>query len=279
MLLGYNTNGLAHHRLDDALRLLAEEGYRAVALTLDVHHLDPFVATPAEVARLARTLQQLDLRPVIETGARYLLDPRRKHEPTLMCGESDGVGRRLDFYRRAAAIGRDLGARVLSFWSGIDRRPGADSRARLADGVARTTAIAREAGLTAALEPEPGMAVATMADFARLAADLGAQAPALTLDVGHLYVTEAEPPADLIARFAPQLAQVHLEDIRRGVHEHLPPGEGDVDFPLVLDTLARSGFREAVCFELSRSSHQAPDAIRLCRRVWDRRSVARSDAL
>ena len=34
--LGYNTNGLAHHRLDDALALLADSGYEGIALTLDV---------------------------------------------------------------------------------------------------------------------------------------------------------------------------------------------------------------------------------------------------
>ena len=42
---------------------------------------------------------------------------------------------------------------------------------------------------------------------------------------------EAEPPEELCRVWAGRCAQVHLEDVRRGVHEHLPPGEGDVDFP------------------------------------------------
>ena len=42
MLPGYNTNGFAHHRLEDAIDVLGEMGYRSVALTLDYHALDPF---------------------------------------------------------------------------------------------------------------------------------------------------------------------------------------------------------------------------------------------
>ena len=42
----YNTNGLANHRLDDALAFLADSGYAGVALTLDHGHLDPFAPTP-----------------------------------------------------------------------------------------------------------------------------------------------------------------------------------------------------------------------------------------
>jgi len=40
MRLGYNTNGFAHHRLSDAVEIIAELGYRSIGLTLDVHHLE-----------------------------------------------------------------------------------------------------------------------------------------------------------------------------------------------------------------------------------------------
>jgi sugar phosphate isomerase/epimerase len=266
--LGYNTNGLQNHRLEDALELLAGHGYRAVALTLDVQHLDPYRCTAADVARIAQRLRALDLLPVIETGARFLLDPRIKHEPTLMTRDRDRRARRLDFYARACAIGRDLGARVLSFWTGIDRRGGADAVAWLHDGVAETCALARAAGLEPALEPEPGMAVATLADYAAVCAGLGSQAPRLCLDVGHLYVTGESEPGAAIAAWAGSLAQVHLEDMRRGVHEHLVPGEGEVDFPAVRRALVQAGYAGAVCFELSRSSHRGPETVEICRDCW-----------
>ena len=42
MHLGYNTNGLAHHSLPAAIELLADLGYRSVAITLDHGCLNPF---------------------------------------------------------------------------------------------------------------------------------------------------------------------------------------------------------------------------------------------
>ena len=42
MYLGYNTNGLAHHALHDAIELLHEIGYRGIAITLDHAVLNPY---------------------------------------------------------------------------------------------------------------------------------------------------------------------------------------------------------------------------------------------
>lgn len=274
MLLGYNTNGLQNHRLEDALHLLADHGYRAVALTLDTCHLDPFQVTAREIDATAALLERLGLQPSIETGARYVLDKTHKHEPTLMTRGDDARRRRLDFYERAARIGHDLGAGVLSFWAGVDRSVGDDSRPWLESGVRQACEVVRAAGLRPALEPEPGMAVETVADFEVLCQALtgaGAEPPELCLDVGHLYVTGEGEPGEIIPGAGDRLAQVQLEDMRRGVHEHLVPGRGDVDFGAVFQALAAINYAGPVCFELSRSSHEAPAALAVCQALWNSR--------
>ena len=268
MRLGYHTNSLQNHRLDDALVLLAEHGYGAVSITPDTCHLDPATTTDAELDALAARLRDLGLHPVMETGARFLLDPRVKHEPTLMTADAAARSRRLDFYGRVAAMGARLGAQVVSFWAGIDRAPGADSRDRLLEGVAAACRRIRAEGLTPALEPEPGMAVETVADWHAVRTALGSEAPMLTLDIGHLYVVWEGDPVEVIAANAPFLAQVHLEDMRRGVHEHLVPGRGEVPFGRILTALKDCGYGGSVSFELSRSSHEAPTAVALCAQLW-----------
>jgi sugar phosphate isomerase/epimerase len=115
--VAYNTNGFAHHRLEDALAILADAGYDGVALTPDVHHLDPLRATPAEVAAVDAACRRLGLSVIVETGARFVLDPARKHRPTLL-DDAAGAARRLDFLCRCTDLGASLGARVVSTWSG-----------------------------------------------------------------------------------------------------------------------------------------------------------------
>ncbi len=66
MRFGYGTNGFADHRLPDAL----------------------------------------DLAVVVETDARYLLDPRRKHAPTSLDDDRD---RRVTFLRGAEQASRRQG--------------------------------------------------------------------------------------------------------------------------------------------------------------------------
>src|SRR4051795_1051031 len=122
MRFGYNTNGFAHHRLEDALTLLADLGYRSVALTLDYHALNPYDPDlPRQLEAVKGLLRRRGLRSVIETGARFLLDPLHKHQPTLLSPQAEGRARRLDFLRRAVDLAREVGADAVSFWSGSAR--------------------------------------------------------------------------------------------------------------------------------------------------------------
>ena len=120
-------------------------------------------------------------------------------------------------------------------------------------------------GKRIALEPEPGMLVATLADYAELKERLAeAGAPMeplrLTADIGHLHCLGETPIADHLARYADDLVNVHIEDMRAGEHEHLMFGEGEIDFPPILKQLAEIGYDGPVTVELSRHSHMAPVA-------------------
>ncbi|SNT38966.1 Sugar phosphate isomerase/epimerase [Asanoa hainanensis] len=260
MRFGYGTNGFANHRLDDALAVIADLGYAGVALTLDHDHLDPFApGLAARTDAVARRLADLGLGVMIETGARYLLDPWHKHAPTLLHDEPE---LRLEFLRRAIAIGADLGAEAVSFWSGI-RPPGVDPETawqRLVDGCAATVKTAEERGVTLGFEPEPGMFVEDIAGWRRLHAALGAPAAfGITLDIGHCRCLEPDPVPDCVAAVADHLVNVQIDDMRRGTHEHLEFGEGEIDFPPVLRALDDAGYTGLVAVELPRHSHAAPD--------------------
>ncbi|MBI3857281.1 MAG: sugar phosphate isomerase/epimerase, partial [Planctomycetes bacterium] len=80
-----------------------------------------------------------------------------------------------------------------------------------------------------------------------------------TIDIGHLIVTEPGAPQDHLAEFASTLRNVQLDDARRGVHEHLVPGAGEIDFPPVFRELRRLKYAGPVALELSRDSHRAAE--------------------
>ncbi len=84
---------------------------------------------------------------------------------------------------------------------------------------------------------------------------------ALALDTGHCVVSGAYEPAEAVRAFAPHLGTVAVEGMRRGVHEHLPLDEGDVDLASVLAALREVGYDRLVTLELSRESHRAHEMV------------------
>jgi sugar phosphate isomerase/epimerase len=176
----------------------------------------------------------------------------------------------VEFLRRAVDIGAMLGAEAVSFWAGVPL-PGVDrgeAGAWLLEGVAQVVDHANRRGITAALEPEPGMLVETLDDWALLHANL--PGVTLALDLGHCLVTQEREPPAAVHEFARHLGTVAIEDMRRGDHTHLPFGEGEMDVPACLDALEAVGFARLVCVELSRESHRAdrmiPQSIEWLRR-------------
>jgi sugar phosphate isomerase/epimerase len=265
MHLGYNTNGFAHHRLEDALTILADLGYQSVAITLDHHALNPFdPELPAQLQSVREILKRRGLRSVIETGSRFLLDPWRKHQPTLISPDVAERQQRIDFLCRAIELARELNSDTVSFWSGSpsDDAPADVLLRRLLESCKQVCAHAAAHQVRLAFEPEPGMFIDTMAHFAAIHERAAHAWLGLTIDIGHLHCLGDTPIADYLRRWRELLWNVHIEDMRHGVHEHLMFGEGEIDFVPVLRTLREIGYEGGLHVELSRHSHDAVNTAR-----------------
>ena len=265
MILGYNTNGFAHHYLDDAIDIIAELGYGGLAFTFDVNHFEP--AHPnafARIADFADRIAERKLACVIETGARFILDPRHKHQPTLISPDPHDRTRRWDFLQLCADFAPKFGSSVLSFWSGtpIDNAPSSELMNRLVEGCQTLADAARSQNVRLAFEPEPGMFIDTMEKFAELHSRVNHPNFGLTVDVGHLVCDGELPISKHLVRWKDWLWNVHIEDMRRGVHDHRMFGEGEVDFADVFAGLRAANYSGMVSVELSRHSHDAVNTAR-----------------
>ena len=266
MKIGYNTNGLAHHRFADAVALLADNGYESVAITPDIQWLDPYQDSTNLNRQLQETVELLDrfgMQCVMESGARYLINSRVKHDPTLMDASADRRGLRVDYLQRLIRMAADLNATCFSFWSGKLDENISEQQAdqRLADGVFEILPIAEKLRVPLAFEPEPGMYIQTMADFRRLDQLIQSGWFQLTIDLGHLHCLGEQPIANYIREWGDRLINIHIEDMKPGVHEHLMFGEGTMDFPPIFQALKDINYPFALNVELSRDSHRADQVV------------------
>ena len=270
MLLGYNTNGFVHHRLGDAVAILSDIGYRSIALTLEPDHLDPPTrkGVSAAVDFIGPILSTSDLRVTIETGSRFILDPRRKHQPTLISASAEGRRRRIEFLKAAVDIAAAVSADGVSLWSGAPDQPADDDELyeRLTTGLSDILDYANTMNVRLCFEPEPGMFIDTMSKLDRLYVALSHPLLGLTLDVGHVYCLDDGNIRDHVHRWQSVLWNVHIEDARRGTHEHLMFGEGEMDFATVFDALREVAYAGPIHVELSRHSH---DAVSVAGRAYD----------
>ncbi len=238
-----------------------------------MHHLDPLRASRDDVRSFRRLLEARGLQIVVETGARFVLDPRRKHRPSLLDPPHEAA-RRLELLFRCADLAHDLGAPVVTVWSGSGPAglDPAEARRRLVEGLRRLSEHAARRGVRVGFEPEPGMAVERTDGWPPIRDAVGHEALGLTLDVGHVLAMDEGDPADLVRAHAADLLVIQLDDHVRGVHDHRAFGDGEIDFRRVAAAVAETGFSGPLEVELSRHSATAPataaDAIGFLRRTF-----------
>lgn len=265
MIIGYNTNGLSNHCAEDALNLLARTGYRSVAITVDHGWLSPKDPnSKIQLQQMKHFLKENRFSSVVETGARFLLDPTHKHAPTLLDADPERAGKRIEFLKYCIDVGVELESDCVSIWSGIKPADISFNSAveRLVNNLKPILEYAELRGIDIGFEPEPGMLIDNTGRFERMLHLIDSPRLKMTLDIGHLFCLSEIPIANYIEKWADRIVNVHIEDMKAGVHEHLMFGEGQIYFPPVIESLRDVNYRGGVHIELSRHSHDAAQIVK-----------------
>jgi L-ribulose-5-phosphate 3-epimerase len=263
---GYKTSGLPKHRLDTAIATIADCGYQGVAIVVDNVHCNPFEITAPQLAKLRQLLDKKKLRLVVEMGAKFYLDPKKKAAASLV--SADGRPLCLEFLRRTIDVAHDLNAECVSFHSGVYDPALTDPQAwdALVTGCQNLIEHSKRRGVQLAFEPEPEMLVSDMNGFERLKKQIPSARFGLTLDIAHVMCAERENFRLVFGKFASMVKNIHIADIKNRAHEHLMFGEGEIDFAPILKVLTDNRYNGLISVELYPNGRQATDT---CKRAME----------
>ncbi|MCX5685695.1 MAG: sugar phosphate isomerase/epimerase, partial [Planctomycetota bacterium] len=179
-------------------------------------------------------------------------------EPSLISPDEGPRSDRLRIIRQAMTLANRLGAPVVTITGGRPADLAAlglpiDApdvlRGRLLDGVEQVVAMADQAGVQVAFEPEPGQFIETTSQLKALIDEIDHPRFGANVDVGHAWCA-GDDPAETIRILGAKVMHLHLEDIKDRRHFHLIPGLGEIDFPAIAWALDDLGYAGAAAVEL-----------------------------
>ncbi len=106
----------------------------------------------------------------------------------------------------------------------------------LVDRVNLLVKVAKDYGVTIAIEPEPDLIISNTREALFLLEEIGSSYLTINFDIGHSYIT-GENIVDSIKNIKNYLSGIHLDDMKGKKHEHLIPGDGEIDFRKVFNVL------------------------------------------
>lgn len=221
---------MTHGDTPAALTDIAEAGYQGTELFDG--NLAEFENEP-EVLLTALRDSGLELVSVY-TGANFIYDEILDDE--------------LFKIERAALLAKKFGASRLVVGGGAKRPDGPkpDDFKKVGRGLDMTADIARTHGLESSYHPHLGTISETLSGFHQI---MDSCSIGFCPDTAHL-VASGIDPVEAIERYGDRLQHVHLKDLSQKTGQFTPLGEGDIDFPSVLEAIRATNYNSWLMVEL-----------------------------
>lgn len=252
--IGIATGGCVDRPILDVLDAIAEAGVPLVEIGTPPRHFVPW--DPLQTMAVRDRLRQRNMRAVsIHApfgGMLDLSDPNPQHRRGAIAA----------ILATAAALDV-IGGRYVVVHPSDTPREGRDVRQRLAD--CRSALVELEAGLRSrrmilTLEtPLPHLIGGDPGEFKWLLEGLPPQA-AVCLDTGH--TTLGGHWRACLRAAGSRLAHVHATDNHGRTDDHLPPGDGDINWKTITHSLREARYQGAIILELGCSHNPGVEYFR-----------------
>ena len=214
MKFGFRTGGFRDWRIEAILEELARIGFDGAELCLEKADMRPENFTKVRADELRSFMDGIGLEIA---SVSYHAD-------------AEPLDQRISNTFKSIEVAEWLGADVLILNAERARAGEAEKQwLNLVDRLKDLTASAERRGVNVAIEPEPLLVVGDTDDTIRMMDMVSSPNLKVNLDIGHAYITDPSLP-ESIKRLGKAIVHTHLEDIKDKVHNHLEPGQGDIDF-------------------------------------------------
>ena len=254
--LAYSTNGFTQRSLVEALKIISDIGYQGVELLGDRPHWTALHGSNLKPNELKTILTDLNLSVSNVNGNTAMFAwpqwlPETIFEPALSNTDPKVRQQRIDYTFALMDWAKEIGAPRVSVTSG--RCPGQSTpeieTAYFIESLHTLCERASSLNLQLSIEYEPGLLIERWSELLFVLQKVNHQVLGANLDLGHARCV-GEDPLEAIKNLENYLWNIHIEDIKGLKHYHLIPGDGDMPFQQIFQTLHEVKYQGMLTIEL-----------------------------
>ena len=259
--IGFNTWAFASFPLESALKHIKSAGFTEVEINADKTHMDPRVFPRLGLSRIRNLLNDLDLHP------------NSMHAPTsgvdLSAQNADIKKRSIELIVEALEYCRAIDCSILVVHPNDSRSIPLGRETMKKNSINNLRIIAEKAedlGVKVAIEnmidvggERFGSRVSELKEIIR---NIGSSYLGICFDSGHTNLLEVSSNIsirDEIIDAKEYLWTLHIHDNDGSEDQHLPPGDGNIDWNLVVEALKEADYKGVFMMEIREG--EAPDSV------------------
>ena len=251
MVFSYSTNAFVKYSLSEAVKLIAQTGFRGVEIMCDRPHLYPPDANSQDLEKFRQLLENLKLT-ITNLNCFTLFAVGNTWLPSWIEQDEKRRQERIDHTLNCLDLAHFLGCPCISVPPGgplVEM----DTKASLnlfRQGLEKVIPKAQELDVSILIEPEPGLLIENSLQMSLFIKEIESRHIGVNFDVGHFFCV-GEAPENALETLFEKVGHIHIEDIASTrVHKHLIPGLGAIDYNAFFKRLRELKYKKDVCLEL-----------------------------